>query len=165
MLTTFLLVNKNDVISPILTTTQQYGTWLEETFGEYIAKQELYMKSTKSGGQSVLEWHPGTRIGKWFDDHKGQSQCWYISKDSPIITRLDKYKLVRTKDAVSKVPGTKDLALRLYTVDQIQLYIKSNIDSKFDISKYIEESKQIKVKDTEVFDIITSAVPKKRTLF
>jgi hypothetical protein len=62
-LDTFQLVNEDRVISPILTTTRKYGDWFEGTFDEYTSQMELYMKSKKKSGESLLERHPGTRIG------------------------------------------------------------------------------------------------------
>lgn len=164
MLSTFQLVNANTIISPLLITTRDYGVWLEDVFGEYIAKQELYMKSTKTDGRNVLEWHPGTRIGKWFDTNKNTARCWYIMKDSPILDRLDKYGLLQAQKPQS-IPGNKDVkALRLYTAEQIELYIKTCIDKTFNIASYISEPKQIKVRDTEMLDVIIPKTSKKRTL-
>ena len=47
-LNTFVLVNKDRVISPILTTTREYGNWLEKIFDSSICNLELYMKSLKT---------------------------------------------------------------------------------------------------------------------
>ena len=37
ILSTFQLVNKDKVISPVLTTIREYGTWFERTFDEYTS--------------------------------------------------------------------------------------------------------------------------------
>ena len=166
MLATFQLVKQNEIISPILTTTKQYGIWFESVFGQYVAQQELYMRSTTNSGQKVLEWHPGTRIGNWFDKNIKNPQNWYIDKDSDIMKRLEKYQFADVKEAVSKIPDRDNYVLRLYTVEQIELYIKTCIDSKFDIRKYIGTSKQIKVKDSEMINISKpKTISKKNKLF
>ena len=83
ILNTFQLVNNNNIISPSLVTIRQYGNWFQQTFDEYTSQMELYMKSKKNTGESVLEWHPGTRIGKWFDSHNIDSpkyKSWYVMR-------------------------------------------------------------------------------------
>ena len=89
---TFVLVHDNEVISPALVTIREYGRWFEETFDEYTSQMELYMKSVKKGGESVLEWHPGTRIGKYFDTVKLNGQ---------------QYKCCSHNDAQGQRPGIR----------------------------------------------------------
>ena len=94
-LRTFQLVNNDKVISPIITTIREYGRWFEATFDEYTVASELYMKS-KKGKETVLESHPGTRIGKFFDSKKLSDpglHSWFILQDSPMMERLVKYQL------------------------------------------------------------------------
>lgn len=150
MLTTFQLVNNNEIISPVLTTIREYGNWFEDTFDKYTAQLELYMKSKKKNGESVLEWHPGTKIGAWFDSNKINSDkylCWFIPQDSSIMDKLVKINMAEYKDAI---PVKSRKALRVYTVDQIELYVKSTTDKNFKISEYLGTPKQIKVKDSEL---------------
>ena len=169
MLTTFQLVYKDKVISPTLTTIREYGSWFEDTFDKYTAQLELYMKSKKKDGESVLEWHPGTRIGDWFDKTEVKSnnfKSWYIYQDSDVMQRLVKLKLAEQKDAipisVNDVKGRK--LLRVYTIDQIELYIRSTINKSFDIHEFISTPKQVVVTDMSKL-IKTEVSNQKRKLF
>lgn len=171
MLSTFQLINNDEVISPVLTTIREYGTWFESTFDDYTSQFELYMKSKKKTGESVLEWHPGTKIGYYFDHGTFISEklkSWFILQDSTMMERLVKLKLAEFKDAVPiSVNDDKGRRMiRVYTVDQIQLYIKMIIDRNFDISQHLGTPKQIKVRDTELSKLIMPKLDiKKRKLF
>lgn len=171
ILNTFQLVNNNNIISPSLVTIRQYGNWFQQTFDEYTSQMELYMKSKKNTGESVLEWHPGTRIGKWFDSHNIDSpkyKSWYIMQDSPMMDRLVKLDLAEQKDAIPISVNDDEgrRMLRVYTVEQIELYIKSILDKNFTISRYISNAKQIKVKDSDFGKLIMPKVnTQKRRLF
>ena len=170
-LSTFVLVNQDKVIGPVLTTIREYGTWFERTFDEYTAQQELYMKSRKQTGESVLEWHPGTRIGKWFDTqdlNDEQYKSWFILQDSTMMDRLVKLKLAEYKDAIPISVNDVDnrRMIRVYTVPQIELYIRNLIDKNFSINEYISTSKQIKVKDSDFGKLIMPKVNiQKKRLF
>lgn len=161
---TFQLVNNDKTISPVLITIRSYGNWFESTFDKYTSQTELYMKSKKKTGESLLEWHPGTRIGHYFDNNSfssGKYKSWFILQDSPMIDRLVKLKLAEYKDAI---PICKDgqRMLRVYTVDQIQIYIKTLIDRNFDISTYLSAPKQIKVRDCDMDKVIMPEVSTSR---
>lgn len=167
MLSTFQLVNNDNIISPILTTIREYGTWFEKEFDEYTAQQELYMKSKKNSGESVLEWHPGTRIGNWYDTHglnEDKYKSWLILRNSPMMDRLVKLQLAEYKDAIPiAVNDVKHRQmLRVYTVDQIELYIRNTIDKKFSIAPFIDVPKQIKVKNTDFDKLVMPRVDNKR---
>ena len=167
MLSTFQLVNNDNIISPILTTIREYGTWFEKEFDEYTAQQELYMKSKKNSGESVLEWHPGTRIGNWYDTHdlnEDKYKSWLILRTSPMMDRLVKLQLAEYKDAIPiAVNDVKHRQmLRVYTVDQIELYIRNTIDKKFSIAPFIDVPKQIKVKNTDFDKLVMPRVDNKR---
>lgn len=158
-LDTFVLVNKDKVISPVLTTTRQYGDWLEKVFDSSICNLELYMKSRKKDGTVTLEKHPGTRIGTFFDTTPVSSQelkSWYIMQSSFVMERLVKLKLAQMNDAipisVNDVKGRK--MIRVYTVSQISMYIKSKIDKSFDVTKYLTTPKQVKISDRDLEQII-----------
>lgn len=159
ILSTFQLVNQDRVISPVLTTTRMYGTWFENVFDKYTAQTELYMRSKKKDGESVLEWHPGTKIGHWFDSNSIDStdyKSWFILQESPMMDRLVKLKLAEQKDAIPiSVNDVKNRKMiRVYTVKQIELYLKNMIDRNFNIADYISIPKQIKVKDTDMDRLI-----------
>ena len=161
-LDSFVLVEGGTVISPALTTTRAYGNWLPEVFDEYTVAQELYLKS-KVGDTSTLESHPGTRIGNYFDVNvfnKHNLKCWYINSKSAIMKRLIKYRLAELGDC-SKKNGEQ--MLRVYTVDQIELYIRTKLDRSFTIGDMITEPKQIVI--TREDDVIRPAYEKRKGLF
>lgn len=167
-LETFQLVKNNEVISPALTTIRQYGYWFEKTFDKYTAEMELYMKSKKKTGESLLEWHPGTRIGKWFDSNTVSSEklkCWYIMQDSYMMERLVKLKLAEQKDAIPIAVNDKEgrRMLRVYTAEQIQLYIRAILDKQFNMADYIGTPKQIKIKDSDFGNLIRPKMNIQRT--
>ena len=161
----FRLVNKDKVISPPLVTIREYGRWFEKTFDKYTAQQELYMKAKKQTGESVLEWHPGTNIGKWFDKNSitdNSYKSWFILQNSPMMEKLVKMKLVEQKDAIPIAVNDDEgrRMIRVYTVPQIELYIRNCVDKKFSINEFIGLSKQVKVKDCDLGKLI---IPKMDT--
>lgn len=171
LLNTFVIVSQNKVISPLLTTTREYGRWLEETFDSSICQLELYLKSKKKTGESVLEIHPGTRIGEWFSKQDLQSnnlQSWYFYQNSTIVDKIRKYKLAEYKDAipisVNDEQGRR--MLRCYTVEQIELYVRSNIDRKFQINNLYAPPKQIRIRESDFAKMIMPEVKQaKKRLF
>lgn len=169
MLNSFVLVDKNQAISPPLVTTREYGNWLETVFDSSICNSELYMKTIKNGGERVLEKHPGTKIGAYYDKTKVDNadfKCWYILEDSKVIDRLVKLKLAEKKDvipiSVNDEQGRR--MLRCYTLKQIELYIRTKIDRNFTISDYIGISKQVKIDDMQ-YIITQKTTSRKRKLF
>lgn len=169
-LETFQLVNEDRVISPILTTTRKYGDWFEGTFDEYTAQTELYLKSKKKTGESLLERHPGTRIGAWFDSVTlGEDfQSYFIMQDSPMFDRLVKLHLAEPQDAVpisvNDVEHRK--MIRVYTTKQIELYIRSVLLYRsFNISSYLGTPKQIKVRNVDLDKVIMPKVQHRKRLF
>jgi len=166
---TFVVVYNNEVISPALTTTREYGRWMEEYFDSSICQLELYMRSKKKGGEIVLECHPGTRIGEWFgkqDFPQNNLQSWFFYQDSTMMDKIRKYNLAEYKDAipisVNDEQGRR--MLRCYTVQQIELYIKSNIDKSFRLE--YAKPKQIKIRDTDFEKMVMPKIKQeKRRLF
>lgn len=170
MLDTFQLVHNDKVISPIMTTTRKYGDWFEDTFDNYTAQMELYMKSRKKSGESLLERHPGTRIGAWFDSTKVNSneyKSWFIMQDSPMFDRLVKLRLAEQQDAVPISVKDKQHRnmIRVYTVKQIELYIRTVLDKNFSLSQYVGTPKQIKVRDADFDKLIMPIGHKQNRLF
>lgn len=166
-LNTFVLVNKDWTISPVMTTTREYGNWLEKVFPKEICDMELYMKSKKASGELVLEKHPGTKIGNFFDKtpvNSEQLKSWFIMQDSETMRRLVKLKLAELKDAVpisvNDVEGRR--MIRVYTVPQIEMYINTRIDRDFSILNYITIPKQVKISDADLALIIKPEVNKQR---
>ena len=167
MLSTFQLVYQNKIISPVLTTTREYGNWFEDTFDKYTAQLELYLKSKKQGGESVLEWHPGTKIGHWFDTNNvnsGALQSWFILQDSPAMNKIVKLNMAEQRDAIPiSVNDEKGRRmLRVYTAGQIQLYIRSTLDKTFNISQYLGVPKQVKVDSLDKIIMPEVKIQKKR---
>ena len=160
LLSTFQLVNEDRVISPTLVTIRQYGIWFEEVFDKYTAQTELYLKSKKKSGESVLEWHPGTRIGSWFDKQSNVEQSWLIPHESTAMARLVKLRLAEQKDSipisVNDIEGRR--MLRVYSTKQIELYIRSTIDKRFNIADYLSTPIQIKISNADVNKLIMPKV-------
>lgn len=157
-LNTFVLVNKDRAVSPVLTTTREYGNWLEEVFDNSICNLELYMKSVKTGDR-MLEKHPGTRLGEFFSKTQVQSnlyKSWFAMQDSEVMKRLVKLKLAEYKDAipisVNDLYGRR--MIRLYTVNQIELYIQMRIDNSFHIDSFLTVPKQVKISDADLNQLI-----------
>lgn len=166
-ISTFVLVYKNNIISPILTTTREYGRWLEEYYDNSIANIELYLKSKKQDGTTVLESHPGTRIGNWFDKQRFNStdyESWFILQDSTMMDRLVKYKLAEKRDAIpiSVNDGKHRKMIRAYTIKQIELYIQSNIDSSFSIADKTLKPKQVVIQDSDFDKLIMPEIKNRR---
>lgn len=175
MLSTFVLVHKDKVISPELVTVREYGRWFKTIFDDYTTQQELWKPAKTDSTISSVDWHPGSKIGKWFDKNCPESETlksWYITQDSDVMKSLVKYHLAEYSDVCnnrklnSQVLQDTSGMLRVYTVEQIQFYLQSTIDKKFDISSYINASKQIKVKDTDLDKlIIPKALTGRKKLF
>lgn len=167
MLDTFVFVYKDEVISSALTTTREYGRWLEELFDSSICQLELYCRSLKKTGEKVLEMHPGTRIGEWFSKQNLVSknlQSWYIYQDSTMMDKLRKMKLAEYRDAIPISVNDKEgrRMLRVYSVEQLELYIKTNIDKKFDISRLYNQPKQIRIRESDFNKMIIPKVKQER---
>ena len=154
----FVIVNKDRIISPVLVTIRSYGSWFEKTFDEYTAQMELYMKAKTKDGESVLEYHPGTKIGKWFDSNTFDSNelhSWFVLQDSNIMYKLVKAKLAEQKDAIpiSVNDPEKRRMVRVYTKEQIELYLRTLLhDKSFQLP--ITTPKQIKVVDADLNKLI-----------
>ena len=161
-LDTFVLVNKDRVISPVLTTTREYGNWLEKVFDSSICNMELYMKSAKAG-DTTLEKHPGTRLGDFYKKTPVSSDrlhSWFAMQHSAVMDRLVKLKLAEYKDAIPIGVNDKEgrRMIRLYTIEQIELYIQMRIDKSFHIDKYLTVPKQVKISDGDVAELIKPEV-------
>ena len=74
--------------------------------------------------------------------------------------RLVKLKLAEYKDAipisVNDVDGRR--MIRLYTINQIEMYIQMRIDKTFHIDKYISVPKQVKISDSDMEQLIKPEV-------
>ena len=167
-LNTFVLQYNGEIISPQLITIREYGNWLKQFYGEDIARLELYLKA-KQDGQLVLEYHPGTKIGNWFDKrvfYNSKYKSWYILDKTPVLQRLKQLKLAEHRDVIPSGVWSENgrRMLRVYTVDQIDIYIRNNIDWSFDIRPYIDIPKLIKCKDLS-YIISPGTVEKRKSLF
>ena len=164
-LRTFVLVYEDKVISPSLVTVREYANWMESVFDETICHMHLYLNSKKVNGQVVSEWHPGTRLGSFFDNqnfHKDTLQSWYLSNNSKAMQQLLKHNFAELKDCSVY---HKQSMLRLYTVEQLELYIKTAIDRSFSLSNKIMDSKQIVLSKSDMTTLIRPMQTKKKMLF
>lgn len=162
IISSFVLVHKDKIISPVLITIRSYGSWFEKTFDNYTAQTELYLKARTKDGESVLEYHPGTRIGKWFDSNTftaAELHSWFILQDSNVMYKLVKAKLAEQKDAIPIAVNDpeKRRMIRVYTQAQIELYLKSLFNDK-SYQLPIGIPKQIKISDLDLEKIIKTDV-------
>ena len=157
-LTTIAFVSSDKVISPPLVTAREYVRWLETVYDEYTCNYELYLKA-KFGDNEVLEKHPGTRIGQYFDNtffSAGKYNSWYIQQESSMMKKLHTMKLAEYRDIAQVLSGKRRgmRLLRLYSVDQIELYIRTKIDKSFRISDKFMSPKKITLRKSDMKDII-----------
>lgn len=165
-LNTFIFVSGNRALSPALTTVREYARWLENVFDEYTCNYELYIRATV-GDTKVLEFHPGTRIGQYFDNTEftnNKYNSWYVYRESNMMSKLANMKLASYKDIAPTLSGQhKGLKLlRLYSVDQLELYIRTKIDKTFNIGNYLTTPKKIVLRRKDFNDIVIPQVKSTR---
>lgn len=134
-LNTFQVFYNNKEVTPELVTARNFGRWFKEVFAEPVCRKWLYIGSSKKGS----EYHPGTKIGIYFDSNTFSSPkyvSWYISKDSEIFNYLRRNHHAKFED-VSKSKKNKVLTehLRCFTVPQIELFI-SRVTKELGISEF-----------------------------
>jgi len=161
-LTTFVFTSGDRAISPPLVTVREYARWLESVFDEYTCNYELYLRATV-GDVKVLEFHPGTRIGQYFDMTEFSSDkydSWYVYQESTMMTKLVKMKLASYKDIAPILSGERKglKLLRLYSTDQIDLYVKTKIDRSFNINNFLVTPKKIALRKNDFKTIIMPKV-------
>ena len=162
-LRTFVLVYENKIISPELVTVRDYASYLESTFNETICHQHLYMNSKKADGNVACEWHPGTRLGNYFDHGRFvgvRFHSWYIPNDGKAMKQLTYHNIAELRDC-NKYSGKQ--MLRVYTTDQIQAYIKFNIDGSYTLTTL--EPKQIVLSKSDMEQLIQPKTQPIRRLF
>ncbi len=158
---TFCLVQDNKVISPPLTTIPEYARWLSVYFDDYIATDILYLNRKCDDGKVVSEYHPGTKIGQFFDNNSFNSfnlGTWKIQTDSNIMQTLIKKRWAQLKDANMNI-------LRIYSVNQIELFVRQKIDPKFSIVGYYQNPRKISLVDSDIDKIIKPETQLKKSLF
>ena len=161
-LSTFIFVKEDRAISPPLTTVREYARWLETVFDEYTCNYELYIRATV-GDTKVLEFHPGTRIGQYFDNtefNDNKYNSWYVYQESATMAKLNRFRFASYKDIAPILSGERKglKLLRLYSVDQVELYIRTKIDKTFNISNYVVTPKKIVLRKKDLADIIIPQV-------
>lgn len=160
----FVLVKAGEVISPMLTTTREYGAWFSSYFDSYTSGQELFCSAKTKDGNRVLESHPGTKIGKYFDTHsfrRSELSCWFIKTDNDLIPQLKWYGLADIADCTTNSYGR---VLRVYTVQQIELYLQETVDRDFRLGNILLPAKKVQVNDPDSY-IKPEHNTKKKTLF
>lgn len=164
-LRTFVLVYEGKVISPLLVTVREYANWLESVFDSSICHQHLYLSARKSDGTFVFEWHPGTRLGTFFDNqpfYKPELQSWFIRSDGKAMSQLIQHKFAESRDSSLY---HKEQRLRVYTVEQIEVYIKTAIDNTFSLTDKILSPKQITLSKSDMDTLVRPVQSKKKRLF
>lgn len=161
-LATFVFTSGDRAISPPLVTVREYARWLESVFDEYTCNYELYLRATV-GDVKVLEFHPGTRIGQYFDTTEFSSDkydSWYVYQESTMMTKLVKMKLASYKDIAPILSGERKglKLLRLYSTNQIDLYVKTKIDRSFNINNFLVTPKKIALRKNDFKTIIMPKV-------
>lgn len=165
-LITVVFTSGDKIISPPLVTAREYGRWLEVVYDEYICNYELYLKS-KLGGEEVLEKHPGTRIGQYFDNttfNTNKYNSWYVCQQSTMMQKLNKMKLAEYRDIAPVLSGDRKgmRLLRLYSLDQISLYVRTKIDKSFNINDYFMTPKKISLRKSDMKNIIIPEIKKSK---
>lgn len=168
-LASFMLVENGKPLGPRLTTVREYGRWMQEYFDEYTCNQELYMRAVRDG-QAVLTYHPGTRIGSYFDStplEKSELKCWYIWQSSVVTTQLVKMHFAEFRDcAPTKTEDGKSIPmLRVYTVPQIEFYIRNTMNKDFVFTDdMLHTPKQIALKGNDSKMLIMPKQEKRKSL-
>lgn len=165
-LSTLIFVQGDRVISPPLVTVREYGKWLESMYDEYTCNYELYLKSSVDG-EKVLEFHPGTRIGKYFDSttfSTNKYDSWYVYQESRIMEKIVRLRFAQYKDIAPTLSGDKKglKLLRLYSTDQIELYVRTKIDRNFRIVDKFSEPKKIVVRKCDLKHVIMPGIKRPR---
>lgn len=165
-LSTFVFVQGNRAISPPLVTVREYGRWLETVYDEYTCNYELYIRATVDDIK-VLEFHPGTRIGQYFDNTQFNSNkyySWYVKQESIMMTKLNRMKLASYKDIAPVLSGDRKglKLLRLYSIDQVELYVRTKIDKNFNINNFLVPPKKIVLRKSDLKDIIIPEIRRQR---
>lgn len=167
MLTTIAFVQNGNVISPPLTTSREYGRWLQTLYDEYTCQSELYIRKS-CGDDIILECHPGTRIGHYFDTNTFldtyKYTSWYVNENSTMMKKIYSMKLAEYKDIPQVRSKDKQgmRLLRLYSLDQIEIYIRTEIDRDFRISNKFLPPKKITLRKSDMNNIIIPEVKKSR---
>lgn len=164
-LQTVQLVCQGKPCSEWLVTTREYGRFMMGYFDESICSYLLFKQESKDG-EPLRVYHPGSKLGTYFDTNKFSRQelmSVFVKPASRVFSKLIEYNLANYKDfntiKVSNYEPQK--LLRLYTVDQIELYIKQNIDYNFNVSSVVLNPKQIKIKPSDLMQIIMPSVSNK----
>ena len=115
----------------------------------------------------MLERHPGTRIGRFFDSGRFTQpdlSSVYILWESGITERLLSLRMLGRNDSssISIDRDKKKRVVRLLTARQIEVYIQSIIDRNFSISRYVRPRKIVVVKDSDLEKIVKFQTVKSR---
>lgn len=170
-LRTFVLVYNNKTVSPPLVTIREYAKWMEGTFDETLCHMHLYLPSKKADGTTAFEWHPGTKIGGFFDTHqfkKAELKSWYVPMTGKAIDQLVQHNLADIKDRSIKLKDNpyKFPMLRVYTVNQIEMYVRSNLDNDYYIPNAdIMSPKQVVLSKEEMEQLGKPVETKVKKLF
>ena len=158
-LNTFQVFHNGKELTPELVTARNFGRWFKEVFTEQVCRKWLYVSSSKKGS----EYHPGTKIGIYFDSNTFSSSkynSWYIPKNSEAFAYLHKRHHAKFED-VSKRKKNKALVeyLRCFTIPQIELFV-SQITKELGIKEFSISTKLRRV-NTVYKDSVSYTEPNK----
>lgn len=165
-LQTFQLVLGNKPVSGWLITTREYGRFMQNFYDERVCSYELYKQESKDG-EPLRVWHPGSRIGQFFDTQCITQQKYmsvFFKQGCPVLNKLYDMNIANPKDFnfISVNGECKEQLLRTYTPDAIELYIKSKVDKDFTIAPVLMNPIQIRVSRNAMNKIIFPKCDKSR---
>lgn len=148
-LQTFQLVVGNKPISDWLITTREYGRFMRKFYDERVCSYELFKQESKKG-EPLMVYHPGSKIGKFFDNQCVTQQKYmstFFKQGCSVLDKLYDMELANPNDFnyISVNGSSREKLLRAYTPDAIELYIRTCIDRDFTINPVLMKPKQIKV--------------------
>ena len=128
-LKTFTISKGNRKVTDRLVTSSEFGRWMMAYFSPNVYQQLLFVN-----GKEGPTYHPGTKIGIWFDKQgnsfiKRTHYSIYIPTDTETYARLKEKGIVQPKDTSTncKVAGNKKV-VRCFTLEQIQLFLDSFVN-------------------------------------
>ena len=128
-LKTFTISKGNKKVTDRLVTSSEFGRWMMAYFSPNVYQELLFVN-----GKEGPTYHPGTKIGIWFDKQRNSlipknHYSIYIPTDTETYARLKEKGIVQPKDTPTncKIAGNKKV-VRCFTLEQIQLFLDSFVN-------------------------------------
>ena len=128
-LKTFTISKGDKKVTDRLVTSSEFGRWMMAYFSPNVYQELLFVN-----GKEGPTYHPGTKIGIWFDKQRNSlipknHYSIYIPTDTETYARLKEKGIVQPKDTSTncKVAGNKKV-VRCFTLEQIQLFLDSFVN-------------------------------------